>query len=211
MLEIYGAVCKKNLKIFLIPAALSALVVAVCLFIVTDLRECSPIFAANICQKFFALTGILLLSPVFTPEQKDNTEETVLAKVIPQRFVYLIRLMGALAALALYTAGFIGLLILLGGEIEFSRYFIHTFATALILGSIGFAATKFSGNFGIGYMLAFGFYIVQAFIPVKIITEHFYIFTLKSEAYSIIPLYVCAFVFIIIPFFKGIKNPLAIY
>jgi hypothetical protein len=99
MLAIYGEVCKKNLKLFLLPAVLSALIVVVCLLVITDLRNCSLAFAANICQKFFALTGVLLLSPIFALEQKDNTEETFLVKVISLKFVYIIRLVLALATL----------------------------------------------------------------------------------------------------------------
>ena len=204
MLAIYGEVCKKNLKIFLLPAALSALIVVICLLFITDLRNCSPAFAANICQKFFALTGILLLSPVFTPEQKDNTEETLLAKVIPLKIVYMIRLVSALATLALFTAGFLGLLVILGGDIEFTRYFTHTYATALFLGSLGFAAAKFTGNIGVSYIVAFGFYIVQAFFPIEI-TRYFYLFTLRSDEYYIVPIYVCALILIVSPVLISIK------
>ncbi|MDR0301741.1 MAG: hypothetical protein LBI04_05435, partial [Treponema sp.] len=125
-------------------------------------------------------------------------------KAFPLKIVYAIRLVLALATLVLFTAGFLGLLVMLGGEIEFTRYFTHTYATALFLGSLGFAAAKFTGNIGVSYIVAFGFYIIQAFFPIEI-TKHFYLFTLRSEEYSVIPLYMCAVTLIAAPFFMGIK------
>jgi hypothetical protein len=157
-----------------------------------------------ICQQFFAWAGIFLLSPIFMPEQRDNIEETVLSKSVPIKAAYLIRFVETLTVLLLFTAGFIFILCLFGSEIEFNRYFIHTLATALFLGSLGFAGTRFTGNIGVGYTIAFGFYIIQMFLPEKIIERftYIYIFTLQSEAYDTIPIYILSLGFIIIPFLK---------
>ena len=204
MFAIYGEICKKNLKIFLLPAVLSVLLIPAILLIITDLHNSSVGVAENLCQKFFALSGILLMSPIFAPEQKDNVKETLMAKVVPLRTVYFIRLAIALLALAIYLAGFIWLLILLGGsDIEFKRFFIHTLATALLLGGLGMAGTRFGGNIGVGYMIAFGFYMIQQFFPIELI-RHFYIFTLKGD-YNLITVYLGAALLIIAPLVKSAK------
>jgi len=204
MFRIYLEVCRKNIRIFLFPAVFSALLLIIILFIVTDLRNAGVEYTAMICQQFFAWAGIFLLSPVFMPEQKDNIEETILSKTVPVKAAYLIRLVQALVALLLFTAGFIFILSFLVSEIEFKRYFIHTFATALLLGSLSFAGTRFTGNIGIGYIIAFGFYIIQMFLPDGILerAEYIYIFTIRNETYSIVPIYISALCCIIIPFGK---------
>ena len=204
MFKIYCEVCRKNLKIFLLPAVFSVLLLIIILFIITNLRNINIGRAAVICQQFFAWSGIFLLSPVFMPEQKDNIEETVLSKAVPVKAVYLIRLAEALLTLVLFTAGFLGLLLLFGSEIEFTRYFFHTLGTALLLGSLGFAGTRFAGNIGVGYLIAFGFYVVQMFLPVDRIAnaEYFFIFTLLIETNNILLIYICALFLIIVPFFK---------
>ena len=204
MFAIYGEVCKKNLKIFLFPVALSVLLIPVILFFITDLHNSSMFVAGKLCQRFFSISGIFLLSSIFAPEQRDNVEETLLTKAVPLRAVYVIRFVEALLALVLYTAVFIGLLVLLGGvELEFTRLFIHTLAPALLLGGLGMAGTRFGGNIGVGCMIAFGFLMIQHFFPIEI-TKYFHIFTLEGE-YSVIMVYLCAFAFVLISFIKGAK------
>jgi len=204
MFRIYSELCGKNIKLFLLPAVCSAMFLAAILFIITEPQNCSAVYAARICQEFFAWTGIFLLSPVFMPEQRDNIEESILSKAVPIKAIYLIRLAEALTALVLFAAGVVWILLLLGAEIEFKRYFIHTFATALLLGSLGFAGTRFSGNIGVGYIIAFGFYIIQMFLPDEIIEKahYIFIFTLRSETYSSIPIFIFSIVFIGVSFLK---------
>jgi len=200
MFAIYGEVCKKNLKIFLIPATLSSLLIPVILLVITDLRSCPADVAANLCQRLYSISGILLLSPIFATEHRVTVEETLLSKAIPLRVVQFIRLVEALITMALSTAGFIWFLMIFDGELEFKKFFMHSFATTLLLGGLGMACTRFSHNIGIGYMLAFGFYIVQQFFPYEV-TRYFYIFTLKRE-YGVLPVYVCAAFLIVISFLK---------
>jgi len=204
MFRIYGEVCKKNLKIFLLPAVCSVGLLAAVIFIVTDMRDSNAKFAAVICQQFFAWAGIFLLTPVFIAEQKDNIEETVLSKPFPVKTVYFIRFLEALAALVLFTTGFVLALSLMNGEISFTRYFAHTLAAALLLGSLGFMGTRFSGNIGVGYITAFGVYIMQMFLPDGIIEKapHIYIFTLQNETYGIFPIYLFSLIFIAASFLK---------
>jgi len=204
MFRLYLEIYKKNIKIFLLPAVFSVIFLTVVLFFITDPINCTAAYAARICQEYFTWVGIFLLAPVFMPEQRDNIKETILSKTMPTQTMYLIRLIQALAALVLFTAGLILSLSLLGGEIEFKRYFVHTFAIALLLGGLGFMGTRFSGNIGVGYIIAFGFYIIQMFLPDEIIeiVPYIYIFTLKNETSGIFLFYIYSFILIIIPFFK---------
>jgi hypothetical protein len=204
MLKIYGEVCRKNIKIFLLPGVLSVFLLIAIIFIVINLRNSSAHFITLICQQFFVWSGIFLLSPVFMPEQKDNIEETVLSKAMPVKAIYIIRLTEALLTLILFTAGFIGLLILFGNEIEFKHYFIHTLGVALLLGSLGLVGTRFTGNISVGYLIAFGFYVLQMFLPLDRIEigEYIYIFTLIVETNNIIYIYLFAFILIAVPFIK---------
>lgn len=204
MPKIYLEVCRKNIKIFLLPAVFSVLLPIIIMFIVADPRNLRPDYAAVMCQQFFAWSGIFLLSPVFMPEQRNNIEETVLSKSVPVKTVYLIRLAEALITLLLFTAGFVSLLHLLGSEINFTRYFVHTFAVAFLLGSLSFAGTRFTGNIGAGYLITFGFYVLQMFLPVDRIetAKYFCIFTLIIENSNIIPMYICSVILIAVPFIK---------
>lgn len=208
MFKIYGEVFIKNLKIFLFPASFAVILLMVILFAISDLRNRGGEIAAIFCQQFFSWAGIFLLSPVFMPEKRDNIEETVLSKALPIKIVYIIRLAGALFALIIFTAVFIFLLSLLGNELEFGRYFVHTLATALFLGSLAFAGTRFSGNVGVGYLIAFGVYIMQMFIPSMQInkTENLYIFTLLGEVNNVVYIYMCAFILILVALSKKELN-----
>jgi hypothetical protein len=145
------AQCKIGLRVtFLLAAALLAVFP---LFF--GVQYLNAVSAASFLERFVALAGIVLLVPIFAPEQDHNILDIVRARMLPQTCIILIRLALSLACLfALIT---ILALIMKSGECTFPLwpFTAGTFITALTLGSVGFAGAGLTNNVVTGYCLSF--------------------------------------------------------
>lgn len=142
-------------KINLRHNALLSIAVAVLLCLVTPLL----IGTANLdrnssampLEMFISLIGIVLLTPVFQPEQNEEIDDLVSSKYCSTAKVHLIRIV--------YSAGIIALLICV-----FTVYMklqscdvalvlaLGTIADAILLGSMGLLTSALTGNTVIGYL-----------------------------------------------------------
>ena len=109
------------------------------------------------------LMGMILMTPLFSPEQNEGILETVRAKKMSRHIVTLLRLICALVLLA----GFIGIL---GGYMRLNdcevtaKMCAGAFAGAAALGALGFFAAGVSDNIVIGYMVSMMYYITSLFL-----------------------------------------------
>lgn len=113
--------------------------------------------AAVPLEMFVALTGIILLTPVFRPEQNREIEELVSSKYTGPIVVFVIR--------TLYSAAALALLILIFGvymrasECEVSAALLSgTFADAVFLGGLGMLTAALTENTAAAYMMPVAYY-----------------------------------------------------
>lgn len=115
--------------------------------------------SAKVLEMYVALTGIVLIPPVFLPEQDHDIRELIFSKYTDSQVVYLIRLLGNIFLLAFMLSVYIGMLRYHGCEFSAGKYFCGTLAEMFFLGGLGLFFYGLSDNFVIGYMVPIVYYI----------------------------------------------------
>ena len=168
-------IAKTNLR----HNSLLSIVAAVMLCLITPLligtANLDQNSAAMPLEMFVSLIGIVLLTPVFQPEQNEEIHDLVSSKHCSTEKVYLIR--------TLYTVGVVGLLICLfvvymqtqGSDVTMILVF-GAAANAIFLGSMGMLVSALTGNTVIGYMPPFLYYALNIGMGPKL--GNFYLFSM---------------------------------
>lgn len=165
--------------------ALLSIAVAVILCLVTPLfigtANLDRTSAAMPLEMFVSLIGIVLLTPVFQPEQNEDIDALVSSKYCSTAKVYLIR--------TVYSAGIAALLIIL-----FSVFMklqscdvvlvlaLGAMADAIFLGSMGMLTSALTGNTVIGYMPPLLYYALNIGMGPKL--GSFYLFSMATGNYA---------------------------
>lgn len=116
--------------------------------------------AAVPVELMFCFTGIILLTPVFQPEQNPQIADVVKTKYIPVSWVYMIRTVYSILAVLALTMLFAGYLSLCHCTVTFALVF-GAFADALFLGSLGYASSAITKNIPVSYMLPLIYYALN--------------------------------------------------
>lgn len=168
-------IAKTNLR----HNSLLSIVAAVLLCLITPLligtANLDRNSAAMPLEMFVSLIGIVLLTPVFQPEQNEEIHDLVSSKHCSTEKVYLIR--------TLYTVGVVVLLICLfvvymqtqGSDVTMVLVF-GAAANAIFLGSMGMLVSALTGNTVIGYMPPFLYYALNIGMGPKL--GNFYLFSM---------------------------------
>ena len=117
---------------------------------------------AKVLERYVALTGIILITPIFLPEQDKNIRELVNSKYTKSSAVYLVRLAGNLCLLAALLGIYIGMLKHNNCQFPVIKYYLGTFAEMLFFGGLGIIFYRLSDNLIIGYMAPIIYYIIAS-------------------------------------------------
>ncbi|NLT08810.1 MAG: hypothetical protein GXY08_04830 [Ruminococcus sp.] len=137
--------------------------------------------AAQPLEMIISLTGTVLLTPVFMPEQNGSIRDVIRSKKTPYLLTCIVRLcidMLILAALA-------GISVLYMKKCRSEVTFLHfagTAASAMALGSLGFFAAGLSNNVIIGYMASLLWYIINFTAKDKL--GVFFIFSMMNGSFD---------------------------
>ena len=114
---------------------------------------------AKVLERYAALTGIIMLTPVFLPEQDQNLRELVCAKYVSSASVYLVRLLGNVILLAFLLGIYMCMLYAGGCTFPAVKYFLGTLAEMLFFGGLGVCFYGAADNLVAGYMAPMVYYI----------------------------------------------------
>lgn len=114
---------------------------------------------AKVLEMYAALTGIILLPPIFLPEQSKDIRDLVNAKYMKSAWVYLLRLLANGILLAFILGLYLALLKYGHCEFPVIRYFLGTYAEILFFGALGIFFYGLCDNLVIGYMVPMMYYI----------------------------------------------------
>ena len=161
-----------------LPHILAAAALTLTVPLVFSLTSLSAPLSAQPLEMYLSLTGTLLLTPVFLPEQNEDIRDVVRVRrmsyltVCAMRIAYL-----TIIAAVLYGVITVGLV---RGEstVTEAHYFGGLF-TALFLGSVGVAGSAIGGNTVIGYMASFLFFSANFFLKTRL--GVFFLFGLSTE------------------------------
>lgn len=165
---------------------LSCIVISIVLLILVNLlvgtKYLDPITSAQLLERYVSLIGILLLTPMFFPEQDKDISEVVEAKYMSHLKIVFGRLILSLVVLAFLVS--MMLLVLKIGECEFPylKYLLGTCISALALGSLGFFGAGVTNNVIVGYMISLCYYILNHVLKEKL--GHFFLFSMGRGSFE---------------------------
>lgn len=131
--------------------------------------------AAMPLEMFVSLIGIVLLTPVFQPEQNEEIHDLVCSKYCNIGKVYLIRTLYSVVAVILLICLFTVYMQTRGSDVTIILVF-GTVANATFLGSMGMLTSALTGNTVIGYMPPFLYYALNIGMGPKL--GSFYLFSM---------------------------------
>ena len=117
---------------------------------------------AKVLEMYAALIGIVLLPPIFMPEQDHDIRDLVYTKYVNGAVVYLIRLFGNVLLLAVLLGLYVGMLKYQGCEFPVVKYFFGTLAQMLFMGGLGIFFYGLCDNLVIGYMAPMVYFIAAS-------------------------------------------------
>ncbi|WP_068783396.1 hypothetical protein [Paenibacillus phocaensis] len=159
--QTYSYIAKSNLKRNVLPHLLLALLFVLFAPVLFGISYLDATAAAIRLERFIALIGIVLLVPIFMPEQHKDIRDLTETKPVSQTGIFLVRLAtSALLTLAI-IAGFAWAMALNGSEFPLVRYTLGTFCGALFLGALGLFAHGIGHTPVIGYMIPLIYYVLN--------------------------------------------------
>ena len=175
-----GKILSVNLRHNFLPHLLLAMVIVFLTPVVFGISSLDAREAAAPLEMLLSLTGTILLTPIFLPEQNENIRDLIRSKRIDYPAVCFIRLMYSLFFLAVIFAAFT--LIMSGSESDITvRHFVGGFASALFLGALGFFVAGISKNAVIGYMVSMIYYISN--FAMKDELKNMYLFSMSAGSF----------------------------
>lgn len=135
--------------------------------------------AGQILDVYFSLLGIVLLTPLFMPEQNKDIRDLLASREFPMRNIHLLRLLQAVVILAV-----LNLLVLFQMKLgectfPFGTYFWCAMANCLFLGGLGIFAYGITDHLVIAYMIPVFYYICCYGAGQKYLGK-FYLFSLMT-------------------------------
>ena len=135
--------------------------------------------AGQLLDVYFSLLGIVLLTPLFMPEQNKDIRDLLASREYPLRNIQLLRLLQAVVILAV-----LNLLVLFQMKLgectfPFGTYFCCAMANCVFLGGLGIFAYGITDHLVIAYMIPVFYYICCYGAGQKYLGK-FYLFSLMT-------------------------------
>lgn len=111
-------------------------------------------------EMFASLIGIIMLTPVFGPEQNPEINDLVSAKYVSTEKIYLVRTVYSILILTLLTGLFILYLGVRDCDVT-AGLFLGTLSDAVFLGALGMITSALCNNTVIAYMIPMFFYALN--------------------------------------------------
>lgn len=159
-------------------AAAAVVVLSPAFFSVSELN---PRQAAQPLEVIISLIGVIMMTPVFLPEQNESIRDVVRSKKTPYLLVCMLRLIFSMMIMTVFIALFVVYMKHSSSDVSF-RHFLGTVASAAALGAIGFFASGISNNIIIGYMASLFYYIMNFSLKDKL--GVFYIFSMINGSFE---------------------------
>lgn len=123
--------------------------------------------AAIPLEMLISIIGIILLVPIFQPEQDDEIKEVVSSRYIDCIYVYLIRVVYSVIGIIVLVSAFALFMLLCGCEITIPLIF-GTIADAMFLGAIGFLTSAITNNLPVSFMVSLLYYVINITMKSKL-------------------------------------------
>lgn len=156
----YLNILKYNLRFNLLPhilAAIGLLILAPILFGITALDTMASAYPLELYIPFI---GVILLAPVYSPEQESSILDTIRVRKMPYLLICSIRIIIAVAIIMIFICGFVLMMAALECEVSIIHV-LDSFTNAIFLGGLGILASSISGHVISGYIFPLLYYIID--------------------------------------------------
>ena len=177
----YYLFVKTNIKHFFMPHLLLSILLLIVTFLLFGLKNLDAQTVAMPLEMLVSLIGIVLLTPVFAPEEKEELTDLMLTKAVSYSAIINIRLLYSMVSLIGVIGAFVVYLRLQHSDVSM-LHFLGTCASAVLLGGIGFCAAALLRQVIAGYMAALLFYLLNFVFGKKL--GGFYIFQMAQGSYD---------------------------
>ena len=174
-------IAKINLRHNFVPLLLLAAVVMVLTPVLFGTTNLDRLAAAAPLEMFVSTIGIILLVPIFQPEQNSEIEDIVTSQYVDCVYVYMIRVTYSVIGLVLLILLFSGYMLICGCDISVALIF-GTLADAMFLGSIGLLVAAVTNNLPVSLMASILYYGLNLFAGSKV--GAFNLFSMVNGDYS---------------------------
>lgn len=174
---LWANIIKTNLRHNFLRHLLAAFGVALLTPVIFETSSLEGKLAAQPLEMFLSLAGVLLLTPVFLPEQDENICDLIRSKRTDHLAVCALRTAYSAVALLAVVGGFTLFMRACESAVGWQQL-AGAFASALFLGAIGFAGAGISGNVTVGYMAAMIYYIANFTLKEQL--GNFYLFSMSA-------------------------------
>lgn len=181
-LKRYSEIAKANIRHNFLPQFSLVFLILIFAPIIFGITGLDAKASAVPLEMFVSLIGIILLTPVFAPEQNGEIKDTVESKYITPIAVHCIRILISIVFMAFLIVLFVLIMGWNGCDVSFKLAY-GTFSSALLLGAIGFTAYGISNNIAVGYMLPILYYAVNLSGGNKYL-KNFYLFSMTKGSYD---------------------------
>lgn len=147
----YLQAAKANLRFELLPHFLLTLLLCALCPVIFGLNDLNAAEAAAPLEMVVSLSGVLLLTPLFLPEQDKTLSGILYTKKTPPVCIYVLRACYSVLLIILLSGGFTRILFLLHSDVG-SAHLTGTVSTALFLGGLGAVVFAVSNNIAAAYM-----------------------------------------------------------
>ena len=174
--ECYAKIIQVNLKNNYIIPFLTTMAVCCLTALLFNIKALTAVAAVTPVELLLCFTGIMMLTPVFLPEQNPAIKDGIRSKQADYVMVCFIRLIYSIVTVVLVN--FIFIQIMKMQESQVGMYHILVAVSgALFLGAIGFFVSGVTENTTLGYMISMGYYLINYSVK-----EKFGIFNMFSGA-----------------------------
>ncbi|MBR6242475.1 MAG: hypothetical protein IKQ90_03155 [Ruminococcus sp.] len=157
----------KDLKNNYLPHIAAAVLFAMLSPVLFGLAELNSQLSAQPIEMYLSLTGTILLTPVFLPEQDECILDMIRVRKTSYMLICLVRIMIlGLAAAAIFA---VTVLIMRNNGCDADmRHIAAGTADALLLGAIGIFASAVSGSAIVGYMVSIMYFVLNLTLKTKL-------------------------------------------
>ena len=174
-------ITKVNLRHNFLPLLLLSVVIMLLTPILFGTTGLDNKAAAVPLEMLISIIGIILLVPIFQPEQDEEIRDLVASKYIDSIYVHLIRVIYSIIGIILLVLVFSIFMIMSGCEITI-ELIGGTVADAMFLGAIGLLTSAITSNVSVSFMIPLLYYVLN--LTMKSRFGNFNLFSMMSGDYQ---------------------------
>lgn len=189
-------IAKVNLRHNFLPLLLLSVIIMILTPVLFGTTNLDSKAAAVPLEIFISVIGIILLVPIFQPEQEEEIKDIIASKYIDSTYVHLVRVAYSVVGIIVLVLIFSLFMLLRGCEITITLI-CGTIADAMFLGSMGLLASAVTNNLPVSFMAPLLYYVIN--ITMKSKLGNFNLFAMMNGNYKPnIGLFVTSIIFITI-------------